>query len=344
MITRLLRGQSPIQGGTDHTSHRLIAFGLSERQAVLTLYGVALLSGVAAAGLESLDYDLSLAIIPLLLIILALFTAHLGKVRVISALGANWARVERLVETLTYKRRLFEILLDLMIIGCSYYLAYWTRYGLNMTTTSMNLFMKSWPIAVGLAYLAFSMFGVYRGVWGYIGVNDLLRYVGATFSAGLTAWIFLKIIYPERGFTADTFIIFVLFLLIGVTGSRSSFQILDLLYSKLNAKQGKIGVLIYGADDDGELVLTWILRNSELGYKLIGFIDDRPQYWGRQIHNVKVLGDPQKIYRLIEQGTIKGVILSTRGQLETSHGSQLLTMCREKGVWVRLLRLGVEDI
>jgi UDP-GlcNAc:undecaprenyl-phosphate GlcNAc-1-phosphate transferase len=38
-ITRLMRGQSPAQGGTDHTSHRLIAFGLTERQAVIFLYG-----------------------------------------------------------------------------------------------------------------------------------------------------------------------------------------------------------------------------------------------------------------------------------------------------------------
>jgi UDP-GlcNAc:undecaprenyl-phosphate GlcNAc-1-phosphate transferase len=344
MITRLLRGQSPIQGGADHTSHRLIAFGLSERQAVLTLYGVALLSGIAAAGLERLDYDLSLAFIPLLLIALALFTAHLGKVRVVPASGKNRATVERLVETLTYKRRLFEILLDLSIIGFSYYLAYWTRYGLNMTTTSMDLFMKSWPIIMGFAYLAFFLFGVYRGIWGYLGVNDLLRYGGATFSAGFAAWVLLIIIYPEKAFTADIFILFALFLLIGLAGSRASFQILDQFYSKQTARQGKSGVLIYGADDAGELVLMWILRNSDLGYKPIGFIDDKPQNWGRQIHNVKVIGDPKRIIRLIEQGIIKGVILSARSQTDTSHGSQLLTICREKGVWVRLLKQELEDI
>ena len=83
-------------------------------------------------------------------------------------------------------------------------------------------------------------------------------------------------------------------------------------------------MLIYGADDDGELVLTWILRNSELGYKPIGFIDDRPQNWGKQIHNVKVIGDPKQVVRLIEQGAIKGIILSHVPILDTSLGSQLL--------------------
>ena len=51
-ITRLLRGQSPAQGGSDHTSHRLVAFGLSERQTLSVLYGVAIFSGILAAALE----------------------------------------------------------------------------------------------------------------------------------------------------------------------------------------------------------------------------------------------------------------------------------------------------
>ena len=51
-FTRLMRGQSPVQGGRDHTSHRLIAFGLNERQTLFVLYGVALASAVLAAALE----------------------------------------------------------------------------------------------------------------------------------------------------------------------------------------------------------------------------------------------------------------------------------------------------
>jgi UDP-GlcNAc:undecaprenyl-phosphate/decaprenyl-phosphate GlcNAc-1-phosphate transferase len=91
-VTRLLRGQSPVLGGTDHTSHRLIAFGLSERQAVLALYAVGLISGLVGAALEALNYSLSLALIPLLLIILAVLTAYLMKVKVAPG-GGRWRRV-----------------------------------------------------------------------------------------------------------------------------------------------------------------------------------------------------------------------------------------------------------
>ena len=44
-IARTLAGRPVSQGGRDHTSHRLVASGLSERGAVLLLYCVALLCG-----------------------------------------------------------------------------------------------------------------------------------------------------------------------------------------------------------------------------------------------------------------------------------------------------------
>ncbi len=48
VFTRLREGRSPLVGGKDHTSHRLVAMGLSHRQAVVTLYVACILLGVAA--------------------------------------------------------------------------------------------------------------------------------------------------------------------------------------------------------------------------------------------------------------------------------------------------------
>ena len=180
-FTRLLRGQSPAQGGRDHTSHRLIAFGLSERQAVLTLYGVALLSGLLAAGLESIQYWLSLVVVPLVVISLALLVAYLGGLKILpgsSAAGKDKA-ITRIMLELTFKRRLFEVLLDFFIIGFAYYLAVLTRYGFAMDETHLSFYLNSLPAALAMAYIAFFVVGVYRGVWRYVDLNDLARYFQA---------------------------------------------------------------------------------------------------------------------------------------------------------------------
>ena len=143
---------------------------------MLILYGIAVVSGLAAAGLEALDYDLSLVLVPMLLIVLSLFAAYLARLKVVTTSVENFGVVTRFITNLAYKRRLFEILFDLMLIGTTYYLAFWTRFGLDMTNLSMDLFLRSWPIALLAAYLSFLIFRVYCGMWKYVGFSDLIRY------------------------------------------------------------------------------------------------------------------------------------------------------------------------
>jgi UDP-GlcNAc:undecaprenyl-phosphate GlcNAc-1-phosphate transferase len=343
-VTRILRGQSPAQGGTDHTSHRLIAFGLSERQAVFVLYGVALISGVAAVALENLDYDLSLVLIPILLIVLSLLTAYLGRLKVVNAPRVNQGNISRILSELTYRQRVFEIALDLMIIGVSYYLAYWTRYGLNMTQFSMELFLNSWPAAFGFAYLGFYLRGVYRGVWQYLGLGDVFRYAQAALLAavftGLTTWL----VYPDRGYTLDIFILYGFFLFMGLIVSRSSFQILDRLYEHQRVVPDQVGVLLYGADDAGELLLNWLDRNPQIGYRPIGFLDEDPYKWGRSIHGLDVIGDVTKISNLLGEQRIQGIIISDVAQLSIGERNRLIAVCRAYDVWVRVLRFDFEKL
>ncbi len=55
MVTRMIRGVSPFSGGTDHTSHRLVALGLPVRAAVLLIYIVA--AGMSGVGVVFSRHD-----------------------------------------------------------------------------------------------------------------------------------------------------------------------------------------------------------------------------------------------------------------------------------------------
>jgi UDP-GlcNAc:undecaprenyl-phosphate GlcNAc-1-phosphate transferase len=341
-ITRILRGQSLAVGGKDHTSHRLVAFGLSERQAVLVLYGIAIISGLASIGLDALDYDLSLVLIPILLIILSLFVAYLARMKVVSETQEPTNGITRLIVNLTYKRRIFELIFDLLLIGVSYYLAFWTRFGLNMTTTSMNLFLLSWPIILGITYLAFYFFGVYRGVWRYIGINDLMRYAGVAILSGGLSWFLINLVFPDQSYTGDVFLLYILYLLLGLSASRSSFLILDRFYNRRISDSQKENVLLYGAEDAGELALRWILRNPTIGYSVVGFLDDDSLKWGSNIHGVNILGDLTKLEQYIQDRQVTGLIATTDTLLRSPVGEKLVLTCRLKGVWVRVLHLEFE--
>ncbi len=343
-ITRVLRGQSPALGGTDHTSHRLVAFGLSERQAVLVLYVIAILSGIASIGLEAWDYDLSLVLIPILLIALSLFVAYLARMKMVSTEQNLPNDFTRWIVNLTFKRRIFELIFDLVLIGVTYYLAFWTRFGLNMTTESMSLFSRSWPIILAITYGSLYSLGAYKGVWRYIGINDLLRYLGAAIISGSLSWLVIKLVFPSQLYSSDVFLLFSLYLLIGLAGSRSSFLVLDRFYERQLSGVKKEHVLLYGAEDAGEIALRWILRNPSMGYSVVGFMDDDELKWGNNIHGVDIVGGLDKLDHFIEDHRVSGVIATSAKILRTPAGDKLATICRANGIWLRVLRMEFELI
>jgi UDP-GlcNAc:undecaprenyl-phosphate GlcNAc-1-phosphate transferase len=341
-ITRILRGQSPAQGGRDHTSHRLIAFGLSERQAVLVLYGVALVSGVVAAVLESLDYDLSLVLVPLLIVSLALLAAYLGRLKVVvSTPKARNGAITRLMVELTYKRRLLEIILDFFLIGVAYYLAFWTRYGLSMNDASLELFLRSLPIAFGGAYISFFLFGVYRGVWRYVGVDDLIQFVKAALGSVVLVAIVAFIIYSPTVYSPVILILFGLYLFLALAATRSSFKILDQASAHQTRAQEE-RVLICGAGDAGEMAVRWILMNPQLGFRPVGFLDSDPYNVGRHIHGVEIIGGVEKLETILEEKHVDGIVVTIDDRLTDESLQKVLHISRTRGRWVRTLRLEFE--
>ncbi len=81
-ISRSIEGKSIIQGGVDHTSHRLIAFGFSERKTLILLFGVAVVAGISAGLLEYANYLVSLILVPLMVIVLTILAIYLGGITV----------------------------------------------------------------------------------------------------------------------------------------------------------------------------------------------------------------------------------------------------------------------
>lgn len=62
VITRLLEGRSPAQAGKDHTSHRLMSLGLSQRQTLLILYTTCAYFGLMALLVSAAPPDVALGV------------------------------------------------------------------------------------------------------------------------------------------------------------------------------------------------------------------------------------------------------------------------------------------
>lgn len=340
-LTRILRGQSPVQGGRDHTSHRLVALGLSERQTLFLMMAVAIISGAAAVILESWSYYLSLALLPFVVLVLAVLTAYLGKLKVVdipeSVRGQQNVLVNWMVD-LTYRRRVLEVLLDFFIITFSYYVANLVVVGFPMVSEQTYWFLQTIPIVVVCTYGSFFIYGIYHGVWEYLSIEDALRYLRASLSGtGLTA-LFVYLIFGGEHFAVGVFLLYVILLLLLIFGTRFSFRLLDnFIMSPPESK--RIPILIYGAGDAGELALRECLQNPSIHYDPIGFLDDDPLKKGRRIHGVKVLGDLSMLKNIIKREEVEGLIITSSAITQSGAEEKAVEICKSEDVWVKRLQL-----
>jgi len=348
MFTRLLRGESIFKGGQDHTSHRLIQFGLSERSTLIFLFGIALVSGVMAAMLESIKYWFSLVLVPLLIISFALITAYLGGMKVLeTSKDVNREKpITRIVLDLTFRRRLLEIFLDFALISLAYYLAFLTYYGFIMNEVRLEVFLRTIPVVLVGTYISFFVFGVYRGVWRYIDFNDFLRFIKASIGSLVivaSSFFILNALNYNlflAGFSPVIILLYALLLFLGLAATRSTFRILNIITNQQHNKPEE-RVLIYGAGDTGEMVLRWILMDPQIHYHPVGIIDNDPLMKGRQIHGVEVVGGIEELDRLIIENQICGVIMASKYRA-SDIPAKIFDICRQRGCWLKSLRLELE--
>jgi UDP-GlcNAc:undecaprenyl-phosphate GlcNAc-1-phosphate transferase len=329
------------QGGRDHSSHRMVAIGFSEKKAVLVLYAFSIAAGLIALGFNRLGFGINLVVAVLYLLFTFFFWSYLGKVKVYQEKSllsdeTNHVLTPVLIE-ITYRRRLFEVLLDFVLITVAYYAAYLLRFE-GDPGPDFYVFVTSLPIMIACQILSFYVFGVYRGVWETTGVRDLMSYVKAITVGTIAPMLILLFVYRFASFSRAVFVIYWILLVILVSLSRLSFRLLD----EGIGRGGRKGLptLVYGAGVGGQMVVKEIETNKELGLALVGFLDDNPRIQRMKIKGYAVLGGLADLEQIIRKHDIKMIIVSFREQGEEKK-QEISNLCLKIGakVDIRQMRL-----
>ncbi len=338
-VTRLVTGRPVSQGGRDHTSHRLVGLGITERQALAVLYTVSLLSGVLALLTYRYGVTYTFALLAVLAVGLVVLAVHLSRVEVLrpGAAGAPRAIV-RLAADFPFKRQVATVAIDLVLIVAAYYSAYLLRFEGGFEAHRAVFLATVGPVIV-LQVSALQLFGNYRGLWRYTSLPDLLRLLRGV-TAGVAATV-LYLVFATRfeGASRAVFVLDWLLLVVLLSGSRVSFRLLGELLRP--GREDFRRVLIYGAGDGGELTLRELRKNKALRREPVGFVDDDPAKLGTRIHEVPVLGDLTAIGRLLDDHRVGEVIVASE-KVAPDRVRQLETVCAASGVPVSRMILRIE--
>ncbi|MFT3743923.1 MAG: hypothetical protein QM785_06465 [Pyrinomonadaceae bacterium] len=345
-VLRKLWGRKASQGGRDHTSHRLVALGLSERTAVLMLYGFALIAGGLAVLVARIGPFRSFGLIGVFTVVLVIVGVYLSKVKVYEggedAQAASENAVFAFLVNVSHKRRIFEVFLDAFLITLAYYSAWALLYRNFEESTSWTLFLQTAPLLVLIKLAAFLAVGVYRGLWRYTSIGDVITFGKGVALGSAGSMLAVLAIYRFEGFSRKVFFVDAALLLLAVMGSRMAFRLIRQILPSVSAGDSR-KVLIYGAGDGGEMVLRELNNNPEWSLQAVGFIDDDPLKKDKVLHGLKVFDGNGSLADICKEKEIAEILISVR-QFPAERLTALRKVCDQTDVTLKRAQIRIEAV
>jgi UDP-GlcNAc:undecaprenyl-phosphate GlcNAc-1-phosphate transferase len=237
-----------------------------------------------------------------------------------------------------YKRRVFEVLHDVLVIVLAYHAAFLMRFDGELVEPFYTRMLESLPVVVVVQVSAFLALGLYRGLWRYTSMSDLVILIRAVGGAWLATVVALYFVFRLDGFSRGVLVMDGVLLCLAITGSRVGFRLLRLYLGRLHGASAGKKVLIYGAGDGGELLVRELQNNFQLGLTPVGFLDDDPQKHGRVIHGLRVLGSVDRLGDLASRVTIDEILIST-AKIDTG---RLSLLTEPQGIRTRRMRIALD--
>lgn len=217
----------------------------------------------------------------------------------------------------------------------SYFLAHLIRYENYSFLVDLKSFIVSALIVVGFRTLIFVFSSIYKSLWAYASIHDLLEIIKTTLLSSLvstTALLFYNRFSQQSRMVPilDTLI------LLSILCFRSfSWRIFRDQYLNQKTKVGKPTILI-GAGKLGAMLLSEIRRQPELNLNPVGFLDDDNNKIGAYIYGIPVIGKIDDLIRILHLYSIQETII-TMSNVSGKVISDILKVCGENHVNVRIL-------
>jgi FlaA1/EpsC-like NDP-sugar epimerase len=212
--------------------------------------------------------------------------------------------------------------MDAGLLVAAFLLSYLLRFEGQVPVKEWKSFNITVFCIIPLKLIVFMFFGLYRGMWRYTSLVDLLNVLKATLISSVIIVLAILFIYRFEGFPRSVFIIdgFLTFIFIG--GIRITIRLLlsekesglyflfHSPFSKGKITKPKKRLLIIGAGDAGEKMLREIRDNPRLNYDVVGFLDDDPNKKGMRIHGVPILGTIPRIHDMAYRDEMDEILIA----------------------------------
>jgi len=221
---------------------------------------------------------------------------------------------------------LFFLVSDAIISGSSFALAYMLRFQwlseiipVTKGIPPFAYYGKLLPFVMAILPLAFHVQGVYHLRRGRSRVDDFFAvFVGSILAVvfGLGGTLYYNTYYvpdplKDLGVFEVSQLVWAFYLVINIVLAYSSREFVrEALERRWKAGIGLKRVMIVGASDLGKLVADKVLEHRELGFKVVGFLDDRAAGDHIGYRGLPLLGTLNEADEIIRQESIDHVYVA----------------------------------
>jgi FlaA1/EpsC-like NDP-sugar epimerase len=239
------------------------------------------------------------------------------------------------------RRKLISLtmmLIDASIVALVSYLAFFIRFEGKIDPHYFSLIKHYLVLSIIIVIGTFYLFGLYKRMWQYASVGELLAIIGAvSISAVLIFGVALTCgpLFPKSIYIIS-WILNILF----VGGTRLCIRV----YAEMRyiPENGQTRVLIVGAGNAGFMVARELLQRHQKSKRIVGFADDAKFKRGQLLLGYRVLGGRQDLKRLVTQYQVGEIIIAIPS-LSGPELAKIIQGCRQTGCQVKIVP-GLEEL
>lgn len=225
--------------------------------------------------------------------------------------------------------RLLVFLHDLVMVVLAWLGAYWLRFNLALPPAEyIDGAITGLPVVLFFQAIVFSGLGLYRGVWRFASVPDLIRIAKAALIGvmllAVVLYLYNRLQWVPRSVLPLTVILQILFL----AGPRLVYRMWKDQGVRLS---GGRRALVVGAGRAAELLVRDLMRVRDARFEAVALVDDSPQKKGSEIHGIRVRGSCDQIPQLVRELDIEVVLIALPSATQ-SQMRRIVEICETAGV------------
>ena len=197
---------------------------------------------------------------------------------------------------------------DVLMVPVAWLGAYMLRFNLEgVPDYFLHHGLISLLLVVPVQALVFWVMGLYRGVWRFASLPDLIRISKAVLLGLVINVVLLYLLLDFQGVPRSVPVLYGILLVMFLSLPRFVYR-----FIKDQGYKGRSGerVLIVGAGSAGEMLVRDLMRDRQQAYLPVAFVDDDPTKKGKEIHGVRVAGKCSRLSKICDRLAVDLIMLA----------------------------------